>query len=97
MLALIDSKNIPESIYKWCITEGKGTEDARKLAALYVAVHLGESYTDWEKTAKVHGDPEFSALAKAFIADVRHHHNKTNGKHALILASLYLSDSPEFH
>lgn len=78
-----------EEIFVRCVQKRDGVVVAKKLAKLYVLVHLQLEYKTYVKHDK---NNIFLELAHCFLTHVESDLTKTDGCHAAILSILFLSD-----
>lgn len=78
-----------EDIFMRCVQKRDGDIITKKLAKLYVLIHLGSDYRQYLEQQK---DSIFLELAQRFVTDIETDLTKTVGHHAAILSALFLSD-----
>ncbi len=80
-----------EEIFIRCITHKDGKKVAKKLAKLYVLIHLKLDYKAYlaEENHSI-----FLKLASHFLMHIESDLTHTNGRHAALLSALFLSDDP---
>lgn len=78
-----------EELFIRCVQKRDGDAIAKKLAKLYVLIHLKLDYQTY--VAQEH-DSIFLELAQRFITNIETDLTKTAGHHAAILSALFLSD-----
>lgn len=78
-----------EDIFIRCVQKRDGEIITKKLAKLYVLIHLGADYRQYVTQQK---DSIFLELAQRFVTNIEADLTKTVGPHAAILSALFLSD-----
>lgn len=80
-----------EKFFMRCIHQTDGEALAKKLAKVYVMVHLKLNHTHY---VREENDATLTELTHHLVSKVESKAAQTNGRHAAILSALYLTDDP---